>query len=40
MPLTLRPDVSTVPTDDGMVLLDERAGRYYQLRRPESRLDR
>ncbi len=31
MPLTLRPNVSTVPTDDGMVLLDERTGRYFQL---------
>jgi hypothetical protein len=27
----LRADVSTADTDDGMVLLDERAGRYWQL---------
>lgn len=27
----LRTDVSTADTDDGMVLLDERAGRYWQL---------
>jgi len=29
----LQADVSTVDTDDGMVLLDERAGRYWQLNR-------
>jgi hypothetical protein len=27
----LRADVSACPTDDGMVLLDERTGRYWQL---------
>ncbi|MFC9504415.1 lasso peptide biosynthesis PqqD family chaperone [Streptomyces sp. NPDC057002] len=27
----LRPDVTACPTDDGMVLLDERTGRYWQL---------
>ncbi|MDQ3905612.1 MAG: lasso peptide biosynthesis PqqD family chaperone [Actinomycetota bacterium] len=27
----LRADVSTVDTDDGLVLLDERSGKYYQL---------
>lgn len=27
----LRADVSACATDDGMVLLDERAGRYWQL---------
>ena len=31
MPLRLRPDVRTTETDDGMVLLDERTGRYWQL---------
>ncbi len=31
MTLQLRDDVSTADTDDGMVLLDERAGRYWQL---------
>lgn len=29
----LRPDVTACATDDGMVLLDERAGRYWQLNR-------
>ncbi len=29
--LRLRADVSTVDTDDGLVLLDERSGKYYQL---------
>ncbi|MDA2809072.1 lasso peptide biosynthesis PqqD family chaperone [Nocardiopsis sp. RSe5-2] len=29
--LELRPDVSTTPTGDGMVLLDERSGRYFHL---------
>ncbi|MGW0515728.1 lasso peptide biosynthesis PqqD family chaperone [Crossiella sp. NPDC003009] len=28
---SLRQDVSTVEVEDGMVLLDERTGRYYQL---------
>ncbi|MCQ4042625.1 lasso peptide biosynthesis PqqD family chaperone [Streptantibioticus rubrisoli] len=27
----LRADVTACPTDDGMVLLDERQGRYWQL---------
>ncbi|MBG0852147.1 lasso peptide biosynthesis PqqD family chaperone [Streptomyces spinoverrucosus] len=27
----LRSDVTTCPTDDGMILLDERSGRYWQL---------
>lgn len=31
MTVTLRPDISTTDTDDGMVLLDERTGRYFQL---------
>ncbi len=31
MTVTLRPDISTTNTDDGMVLLDERTGRYFQL---------
>ncbi|MGH3815477.1 MAG: lasso peptide biosynthesis PqqD family chaperone [Pseudonocardiaceae bacterium] len=31
MTLQLRADVSTADTDDGLVLLDERAGRYWQL---------
>ncbi|MGH3972875.1 MAG: lasso peptide biosynthesis PqqD family chaperone [Pseudonocardiaceae bacterium] len=31
MTVQLRADVSTVDTDDGVVLLDERAGRYWQL---------
>jgi hypothetical protein len=31
MTMTLRPDISTTNTDDGMVLLDERTGRYFQL---------
>lgn len=31
MNLRLRADVSTVDTDDGLVLLDERSGKYYQL---------
>ncbi|MBV8543037.1 MAG: lasso peptide biosynthesis PqqD family chaperone [Pseudonocardiales bacterium] len=29
--MRLRTDVSTADTDDGAVLLDERAGRYWQL---------
>ena len=33
MTMQLRADVSTVDTDDGLVLLDERAGRYWQLNR-------
>ena len=31
MNLRLRADVSTVDTDVGLVLLDERGGQYYQL---------
>lgn len=31
MPLQLRPDIATTDTDDGLVLLDERTGRYWQL---------
>ncbi len=31
MPLRLRPDIATTGTDDGLVLLDERTGRYWQL---------
>lgn len=31
MTVRLRADVSTTDTDDGVVLLDERAGRYWQL---------
>lgn len=33
MIIQLRADVSTADTDDGLVLLDERAGRYWQLNR-------
>lgn len=33
MTLRLRADVSVTDTDDGLVLLDERAGRYWQLNR-------
>jgi hypothetical protein len=31
MTLHLHPDMSAADTDDGVVLLDERAGRYWQL---------
>lgn len=31
MPLHLRADIATTDTDDGLVLLDERTGRYWQL---------
>ena len=31
MTVQLRAEVSTADTDDGLVLLDERAGRYWQL---------
>lgn len=31
MTLTLHSNISTVDTDDGRVLLDERTGRYFQL---------
>ncbi|MEV2256900.1 lasso peptide biosynthesis PqqD family chaperone [Streptomyces sp. NPDC050147] len=33
MNLTLRPGVCTTDTPDGMVLLDEATGRYWQLNR-------
>ncbi|WP_017622997.1 lasso peptide biosynthesis PqqD family chaperone [Nocardiopsis chromatogenes] len=29
--LALRPEVSTTPAGEGMVLLDERSGRYFHL---------
>ncbi|MDQ3825121.1 MAG: lasso peptide biosynthesis PqqD family chaperone [Actinomycetota bacterium] len=31
MPLRLRSDIATTDTDDSLVLLDERTGRYWQL---------
>jgi hypothetical protein len=31
MMVTLCPDISTTDTDDGMVLLNERTGQYFQL---------
>jgi hypothetical protein len=31
VPLHLRSDIATTDTDDGLVLLDERTGRYWQL---------
>lgn len=31
MLLRLRADIATTDTDDGLVLLDERSGRYWQL---------
>ncbi len=31
MTLRLRPDIATTDTDDGLILLDERTGRYWQL---------
>ena len=31
MPLTLRSEIATAETDEGLVLLDERSGRYWQL---------
>jgi hypothetical protein len=31
MLLRLRPDIATTDTDDGVVLLDKRTGRYWQL---------
>lgn len=31
MPPRLRNDIATTATDDGLVLLDERTGRYWQL---------
>lgn len=33
MTMQLRADVATADTDDGMVLLDERTGRYWRLNR-------
>ena len=36
MPLRLRPDVSAASTATGIVLLDERSGRYWQLNRSGS----
>ncbi|MGH3903459.1 MAG: lasso peptide biosynthesis PqqD family chaperone [Pseudonocardiaceae bacterium] len=36
MPLRLRPDVSVTSTAGGLVLLDERSGRYWQLNRSGS----
>lgn len=31
MTATLRPDISTTDTEDGMVLLNERTGNYFQI---------
>lgn len=31
MNLSLRPDVTATDTDDGLILLDQRNGRYWQL---------
>jgi hypothetical protein len=31
MPPRLHPDIATTATNDGLVLLDERTGRYWQL---------
>jgi Coenzyme PQQ synthesis protein D (PqqD) len=36
MPLRLRPDVPAASTATGIVLLDERSGRYWQLNRSGS----
>lgn len=33
MTLVLKPDVTATDTDDGLVLLDQRTGRYWQLNR-------
>ncbi|WP_433336233.1 lasso peptide biosynthesis PqqD family chaperone [Spirillospora sp. CA-294931] len=33
MTLALPPDVTATDSDDGLVLLDQRAGRYWQLNR-------
>ncbi len=33
MTLTLKPDVTATDTEDGLVLLDQRSGRYWQLNR-------
>ncbi|GGO87593.1 lasso peptide biosynthesis PqqD family chaperone [Wenjunlia tyrosinilytica] len=33
MTLALTPDVTATDTDDGLVLLDQRTGRYWQLNR-------
>lgn len=31
--MRLRPEIATTDTDDGVVMLDERSGRYWQLNR-------
>ncbi|MER7922642.1 lasso peptide biosynthesis PqqD family chaperone [Streptomyces sp. NPDC096057] len=33
MTLALKPDVTVTDTEDGLVLLDQRSGRYWQLNR-------
>ncbi|GHE64541.1 hypothetical protein GCM10018785_36850 [Streptomyces longispororuber] len=33
MTFALKPDVTATDTEDGLVLLDERSGRYWQLNR-------
>ncbi|MEV0500671.1 lasso peptide biosynthesis PqqD family chaperone [Streptomyces spectabilis] len=33
MTFALKPDVTATDTDDGLVLLDQRSGRYWQLNR-------
>ncbi|MFJ9909850.1 lasso peptide biosynthesis PqqD family chaperone [Streptomyces sp. NPDC101152] len=33
MTLTLKPEITTTEVEDGLILLDERAGRYWQLNR-------
>ncbi|MFF9898139.1 lasso peptide biosynthesis PqqD family chaperone [Streptomyces longispororuber] len=33
MTLALKPDVTATDTEDGLVLLDQRSGRYWQLNR-------
>ncbi|HEX4246723.1 MAG TPA: lasso peptide biosynthesis PqqD family chaperone [Pseudonocardia sp.] len=38
MPAQLRPDVVTSDTHDGLVLLDERSGRYWQLNHTSARV--
>jgi hypothetical protein len=40
MTMQLRADVSTADTDEGMVLLDERVGRYWQINRTGARIVR
>jgi Coenzyme PQQ synthesis protein D (PqqD) len=34
VPLRLRPEITTTDTEDGLVLLNERTGRYWQLNPP------